>query len=82
MARWHVKKEKLARVWHVGTKTMLARMARMARDLVNSHTLCESVNMTMKITINFYHMAILHYLLIKEKFEQMWVIGPYFVSGG
>ena len=44
-------------------------MARMARDLVNSHTLCKSVNVTMKITINFYDMATLRYLVIKEKFE-------------
>ena len=45
-------------------------MARMTRDLVNSHTLCESVNVTMKITINFYDdMATLSYLVIKEKFE-------------
>ena len=44
-------------------------MARMARDLVNSHTLFESVNVTMKITINFYDMATLRYLKIKEKLE-------------
>ena len=48
---------------------MLARMARMARDLVNSHALCESENVTMKITINFYDMVTLCYLVIKEKFE-------------
>ena len=44
-------------------------MVRNARDSVDSHTLCESVNVTMKITINFYDMATLHYLVIKEKFE-------------
>ena len=37
---------------------MLVCMARMARDLANSHTLCESVNMTMKTTINFYDMTL------------------------
>ena len=35
---------------------MLTRMADMACDLVNSHMLCESVNVIMKITINFYDM--------------------------
>ena len=54
-------------------------MPRMARNLVNSHTLCESANVTMKIAINFYDMAILRYLVIKEKFELVWVIGQYFV---
>ena len=34
-------------------------MTRVARDLANSHTLCESVNVTMKTTINFYDMTIL-----------------------
>ena len=42
-------------------------MARMARDLVDFHTLCESVNVIMKITINFYDMATLPYLVIKER---------------
>ena len=40
---------------------------------------CESVNVTMKTTINFYDMTTLHCLVIKEKFEWMCVIGPYFV---
>ena len=35
--------------------------------------LCESINVTMKTTVNFYDMT------IKEKREQMWVIGPHFV---
>ena len=48
---------------------MLERMARMARDLGNSHTLCESVNVTMKSAINFYEMTTLRYLVMKEKFE-------------
>ena len=48
---------------------MLARIARMVRDLANFHTLCESVDVTMKTTIDFYDMTILHYLVIKEKFE-------------
>ena len=43
--------------------------ARIARDLANSHTLYESVNVTMKTTINFYNMTTLRYLVIKEKFE-------------
>ena len=38
---------------------MLAGMARMIHDLANSHTLCESVNVTMKTTINFYDMTTL-----------------------
>ena len=33
----------------------------------------------MKTTINFYDMTTLIYLVIKEKFEKMWVVGPYFV---
>ena len=33
----------------------------------------------MKATIDFYDMTTLRYLVIKEKFEQMWVIAPYFV---
>ena len=49
-------------------------MARMARDLRNSHTLCKSVNVAIKITINFYDMTTLHYLGIKEKFEYVWVL--------
>ena len=36
---------------------MLAYMARMARDLASSHTLCKSVNVTMKTTVNFYDMS-------------------------
>ena len=71
LARWHVK----MRSWHaLGTlaRRPLAHMARMTRDLPNSHMLCESVNVNMKTTINFY-------LVIKEKFEYIWVIGPYFV---
>ena len=48
----------------MGTETTLARMA---LNLANSHTLCESVNVTMKTTINFY--VALCYLVIKEKFE-------------
>ena len=43
LARWHVK----MRSWHaLGTlaRRPLARMARMTRDLPNSHMLCESVN--------------------------------------
>ena len=40
-------------------------MTSMARDLANSHTLCESEN----ITFNFYDMTALHYLVIKEKFD-------------
>ena len=51
-------------LWHMGTETTLARMA---LNLANSHTLCESVNVTMKTTINFY--VALCYLVIKEKFE-------------
>ena len=50
----------------------------MARDLANSHTLCESVNVTMKTTINFYDMTTLRYLVIKEKLSRC-VIGAYFV---
>ena len=38
-------------------------------DKFDGHTLCESVNLIMKITINFYDMTILLYLVIKEKFE-------------
>ena len=53
---------------------MLAHMARMARNLRNSHTLCKSVKVAMKITINFYDMTTLHYLVIKEKFEYVWVL--------
>ena len=48
---------------------MLACTARMARDLANSHTLCESVNVTIKITVKFYDVKTLRYLVIKEKFE-------------
>ena len=42
-------------------------MARMAGSLANTHTLCESVNVTMKTTINFYDMTNIRYLVIKEK---------------
>ena len=75
---WHVgtfigmlarKNEKLARIRQVGTWTTLAHMACMARDLANYHTLCESVNMTTKTTINFHDTTTLRYLVIKEKFE-------------
>ena len=55
---------------------MLSSMARMASDLANSITLWEIL--TMKITIKFYDMKTLRYLVMKEKFEKMWVIGPYF----
>ena len=48
---------------------MLACMARVARDLANPHTLCESVNVTMRTTINFYDTTTLRYLMTKEKFE-------------
>ena len=55
-------------------------------EFSKSRTLCGSLNVTKKTTINFYDMTTLRYLLIKEKFEQMCVIGPYFmrvaVSGG
>ena len=46
----------------------------MACDLANSYMLCESVNLTMKFTINFYDMAASHYLVIKEKFEYRCVL--------
>ena len=62
------KKKQLTRVWHVGT------LVHMAGDLANSNALYGSVNATMKTTINFYDMATLRYLVIKEKFEQMWVL--------
>ena len=62
--------------WHgtfIGTLTgkneKLARMARMARNLTNSHTICESVNVTTKAAIYFYDMKILRYLVIRENFE-------------
>ena len=62
--------------WHgtfIGTLTgkneKLARMVLMARNLANSHTLCESVNVTMKTAIYFYEMKTLRYLVIREKFE-------------
>ena len=45
-------------------------MARMAHNLENSHMFCESVNVTMKTTIDFYHMTNLRYFVIKEK---LWV---------
>ena len=48
---------------------MLACMARKARDLANSYTFCESVNVTMKTTINFYDLTALRYLEMKEKSE-------------
>ena len=85
---WHVgmfigtlasNNEKLPSVWHVGSQTMPVCMACMTRDLANSHTLCENVNVTMKTAINFYDMTTLRYVVIKEKFEQMCVTGPYFV---
>ena len=51
--------------------------------MFNGHTLCESVNVTMKTTINSYDMTTFLYLVIKEKFEYMLfvigVIGRYFV---
>ena len=47
---------------------MLARLGTYGTRF-NSHILCESVNVTMKVTINFYDMTILHYLVFKEKFE-------------
>ena len=62
------KKKQLTRVCHVGT------LVHMAGDLANSKALYGSVNATMKTTINFHDMAILRYLVIKEKFEQMWVL--------
>ena len=43
----------------------------MAHDLANSHTLCESVNVTMKTTINFNDVITLRYIVIKKKFEKM-----------
>ena len=50
--------------------------------MFNGHTLCESVNVTMKMTINSYDMTTFLYLVIKEKFEYMLfvigVIGRYF----
>ena len=33
----------------------------------------------MKTKINFYDLMTLLYFVIKEKFEKIWVIGPYFV---
>ena len=69
----------MARVWHVSTWTMLACMVCMAGDLANSHTLCETVNVNMKTAINFYDMTTFCYLVIKEQFEYMCVIGSYFV---
>ena len=58
--------------WQIATKTTLARIACMACDLENSHTLwesCESVYVTMKTTINFCDMTTFCYFVIKEKFE-------------
>ena len=71
LTRWHVKNEKLARVWHFGTLAhlALAHMAHMACNLANSYMLCESVNVNLQTTINFYDMTTLPYLVIKEKFE-------------
>ena len=43
------------------------------------HTLCKSINVTIKTTINFYHTTTLLYLVIKEKFAYICVIGQYFV---
>ena len=62
------KKKQLTSVWHVGT------LVHMADDLANSNTLYGSVNVAMKTTINFHDMTTLRYLVIKEKFEQMWVL--------
>ena len=84
LAHWHVSTPSwiigtpLAR-WHVDTEAKLARMACMACDLANVYTLCESANVITNITINFYDMTTLHYLVIKEKFEYMCVSEPYFV---
>ena len=76
LTRWHIK----MRSWHsFVTQTILAHIAHIARDLPNSHSLWESVNVNMKTAFNFYDMTTLRYLVIKEKFEQMCVIGPYFV---
>ena len=41
----------------------------MAHDLANSHALCESLNVTIKATINFYDLMNLSYIVIKEMFE-------------
>ena len=38
-------------------------------SLANSHMLRESINVTMKNTINVYDITSLRYLVIKEKFE-------------
>ena len=35
----------------------------------HGHTLCETVSVTLKTTINFYDMTTLLYHVIKEKFE-------------
>ena len=66
LAHWHL----TMRFWHA-----FGTLARWHIDHAGthgtrfSHTLCESVNVTMKTTINFYDMTILCCLVIKEKFE-------------
>ena len=82
LASWHVywnigtlarKNKKLARFWHVGRLVHgyvdHAGMHGTYGMQFSSHTSCESVNVTMKTTINFYDMKTLRYLVIKEKFE-------------
>ena len=82
LASWHVywnigtlarKNKKLARFWHVGRLEHgyvdHAGMHGTYGMQFSSHTSCESVNVTMKTTINFYDMKTLRYLVIKEKFE-------------
>ena len=79
LPRWQARMKNCHAVWHVGKQTTLTHIVSMARNLANYHALCESVNVTMKIKINFYDMTTVRYILIKEKFEQMCGVGPYFV---
>ena len=69
LSRWHDKMKNCHAVWHVGKQTTLTLTASMARNLAYCHAICESVNVTMKIKINFYGMTTVRYILIKEKFE-------------
>ena len=72
-----ISRNKEFKLWHLQNfikekpcqHNTLTRMSNIARDLVNFHMLCEGLNVAVNITINFYDMATLRYLVIKEKFE-------------
>ena len=86
LARWQV----IMRSWHAfctlarGQVDHAGMHGTYARDLANSHTLFESIDVTMKTTTYFYDMTTLHYSLLLDHI--LFVIVYYWtifcVSGG